>query len=165
MTLGVKWNLWRKEPHACRFIDNRLPQERIQSFMGIWTRSNLLILLQVAPKRCGHTVGKSVVDRDEAYRRIKVNNIYGIFDNLLLLFGPEFGDMIYRKQVLIGFWLIHLLGSSWCPQWRFWYCDSCTDWLKGIIGIRWGHRAMQNVPQTWVIIAYHLYLYFDFPSW
>ena len=27
---------------------------------------------QVAPKRCGHTIGKSVVDRDEAYRRVKV---------------------------------------------------------------------------------------------
>ena len=69
-------------------------------------------MLQVAPKRCGHTVGKSVVDRDEAYRRIKVNDIKGIFDNSFLLFDPEFGDMIYRKQVLIGFWLIHLVGSS-----------------------------------------------------
>ena len=26
---------------------------------------------QVSPKRCGHTKGKMVVDRDEAYRRIK----------------------------------------------------------------------------------------------
>ena len=25
----------------------------------------------MAPKRCGHTKGKQVVDRDEAYRRVK----------------------------------------------------------------------------------------------
>lgn len=33
--------------------------------------SGIMIEDQVAPKRCGHTRGKQVVERDEAYRRIK----------------------------------------------------------------------------------------------
>lgn len=33
--------------------------------------SGLMIEDQVAPKRCGHTPGKEVVDREEAYRRIR----------------------------------------------------------------------------------------------
>ena len=33
--------------------------------------AGIMIEDQVMPKRCGHTKGKQVVDRDEAYRRVK----------------------------------------------------------------------------------------------
>ena len=33
--------------------------------------AGIMIEDQVQPKRCGHTKGKQVVDREEAYRRIK----------------------------------------------------------------------------------------------
>ena len=59
---------------------------------------------QVAPKRCGHTIGKSVVDRDEAYRRIKVDNARCICDCLLLRFYSMCVDEIDVKQILIDNW-------------------------------------------------------------
>lgn len=33
--------------------------------------AGIMIEDQLQPKRCGHTKGKQVVDRDEAYRRIR----------------------------------------------------------------------------------------------
>ena len=33
--------------------------------------SGIMIEDQLSPKRCGHTMGKQIVDRDEAYRRVK----------------------------------------------------------------------------------------------
>ena len=33
--------------------------------------SGIMIEDQLSPKRCGHTKGKQIVDREEAYRRVK----------------------------------------------------------------------------------------------
>ena len=40
---------------------------------------------QVAPKRCGHTFGKQVVDRDEALRRIRAAVDEGEKENILIM--------------------------------------------------------------------------------
>ncbi|MCD6389369.1 MAG: isocitrate lyase/PEP mutase family protein [Desulfobulbaceae bacterium] len=40
---------------------------------------------QVAPKRCGHTLGKQVVDRDEALRRIRAAVDEGEKQNILIM--------------------------------------------------------------------------------
>ena len=63
---------------------------------------------QVALKRCGHTIGKQVVDRDEALRRIKAAVDEGKKQNILIMARTDaretegIEEALYRCQAFAG---------------------------------------------------------------